>query len=105
MKSLKVSLTHASLQVKGVQHMKEIAKSTNPDAAHLIRNAQYNIGRAYFEGFGVNQSDKQSEMWFLLAADDGEQKGSLKSQTVLGLLYSRPGEETFDLDKVYTSNL
>jgi len=80
--------------------MKEIAESNNPDATHLIHNAQYNIGRAYFEGFGVKQSDKESEKWFLLAAEDGDPKGSLKAQTVLGLLYSRPGEDSFDLDKV-----
>lgn len=81
--------------------MKEIAESTNPDAAHLLHNAQYNIGRAYFEGFGVKQSDKEAESWFLLAADDGDPKGSVKAQTVLGLLYSRPGEDTFDLNKVH----
>ena len=89
-----------SLQIKGFEHLKEVAESTNPDAAHLIPFAQYNIGRAYYEGFGVKQSDKEAERWFLAAAQDGEPSGSIKAQTVLGLFYSRPGEESFDLQKV-----
>lgn len=80
--------------------MKEIAESTNPDASHLIHNAQYNIGRAYYEGFGVKHSDEHAEKWLLLAANDGDPKGSLRAQMVLGLFYSRPGEDTLDLDKV-----
>ncbi|KAK3726939.1 hypothetical protein QZH41_014796 [Actinostola sp. cb2023] len=85
---------------KGVEYMKEIAESKNPDASHLVHNAQYNIGRAYFEGFGVKHSDKEAERWFLLAAEDGDPKGSVKAQMVLGMFYSRPGEDSFDLEKV-----
>ena len=92
-----------SLQVKGFEHLKEVAESTNPDAAHLIPFAQYNIGRAYYEGFGCKQSDKEAERWFLAAAQDGEPTGSIKAQTVLGLFYSRPNEESFDLQKVWFS--
>jgi len=77
-----------------------VAESTNPDAAHLIPFAQYNVGRAYYEGFGVKQSDKQAERWFLAAAQDGEPSGSIKAQTVLGMFYSRADEESFDLQKV-----
>lgn len=77
-----------------------MAESTNPDAAHLIPFAQYNVGRAYYEGFGVKQSDKQAERWFLAAAQDGEPSGSIKAQTVLGMFYSRADEESFDLQKV-----
>ena len=77
-----------------------MAESTNPDAAHLIPFAQYNVGRAYYEGFGVKQSDKQAERWFLTAAQDGEPSGSIKAQTVLGMFYSRADEESFDLQKV-----
>ncbi|XP_020614329.1 LRP2-binding protein-like [Orbicella faveolata] len=87
--------------VKGFEHLKEIAESANPDAAHLIPFAQYNVGRAYYEGFGVKQSDKEAERWLLAAAQDGEPSGSIKAQTVLGLFYSRPDEESFDLQKAY----
>lgn len=82
--------------------LKEVAESTNPDATHLIPFAQYNVGRAYYEGFGVKQSDEEAERWFLAAAQDGDPNGSIKAQTVLGLFYSRPGEDSFDLDKVCT---
>jgi TPR repeat protein len=81
--------------------MKELAKSKSPDASHLIHNAQYNVARAYYEGFGVKQSDLDAEKWLLLAADDGDPMGSVKAQMVLGLFYSRPGEDSFDLNKVY----
>jgi len=82
--------------------LKEVAESTNPDATHLIPFAQYNVGRAYYEGFGVKQSDEEAERWFLAAAQDGDPNGSIRAQTVLGLFYSRPGEDSFDLDKVCT---
>ncbi|XP_067035151.1 LRP2-binding protein-like isoform X1 [Acropora muricata] len=86
---------------KGYELLKEIANSTSPDAAHLVPFAQYNIARAYYEGFGVKQSDAEAERWFLTAAQDGDPSGSIKAQTVLGLFYSRPGEESFDLGKAY----
>ncbi|XP_001634827.2 LRP2-binding protein [Nematostella vectensis] len=84
---------------KGVELLKEIAMSAHPDASHLVPHAQYNIGRAYYEGYGVKQSDKEAERWFLMAARDGDPSGSLRSQTVLGMFYSRPGNE--NLSKAY----
>ena len=80
--------------------MKEVAESKSPDAAHLIPHAQYNIGRAFYEGFGTRQSDAEAEKYFLLAAQDGDPSGSIKAQTVLGMFYARAREETFDLKKV-----
>ena len=91
------------LQEKGFQFLKEISESSSTDAAHLIPFAQYNVGRAFYEGFGVKQSDVEAERWFLAAAQDGDPSGSIKAQTVLGLFYSRPGEEFFDLEKVCLS--
>lgn len=93
------------VQEKGFQFLKEIAESSSTDAAHLIPFAQYNVGRAFYEGFGVKQSDAEAERWFLAAAQDGDPSGSIKAQTVLGLFYSRPGEEFFDLEKVCLSLL
>lgn len=86
---------------KGVRLLKEIADSTSLDAIHLVPFAQYNVGRAYYEGFGVKQSDGEAERWFISAAQNGDPGGSIKAQTVLGLFYSRPGEESFDLQKAY----
>ena len=52
------------------------------------------------QGVGVEkQSDIEAEQWWLDAADDGNPKGSIKAQTMLGMFYSRP--ETLDL-KRYT---
>ncbi|CAH3140072.1 unnamed protein product [Pocillopora meandrina] len=45
-------------------------------------------------------SNLEAERWFLEAARDGKPTGSIKAQTVLGLFYSRPGEDSFDLQKV-----
>ncbi|KAJ8311837.1 hypothetical protein KUTeg_010609 [Tegillarca granosa] len=67
---------------------------------HIIHAAQYNIGRAYFQGYGVErQSDKEAEKWWLLAADDGNPKASVMAQTVLGMFYSR--EDSMDLQKAF----
>ena len=79
--------------------MYQVATATSTHAKHLIPFAQYNVGRAYFEGIGVNkQSDKEAEKWWLVAADDGNPRASIKAQTVLGMYYCR--EESLDLKKV-----
>ena len=41
--------------------MEAVAESTDTKAEHLIRTAQFNVGKAYFQGFGVRQSDDQAE--------------------------------------------
>merc|ERR1719209_2548222 len=57
---------------------------------HLIPPARYNIGKAYFQGFGVlRQSEAAAEKWWLEAAADGDPKGSVKAQTMLGIFYAR----------------
>ena len=100
------SFTHSNLMIlyflkeKGICYLQEVIESKYPEAAHLVPHAQYNIGRAYYEGFGVRQSDAEAERYFLLAAQDGSPKGSVKAQTVLAMFYARPQEGTFDLSKV-----
>jgi len=75
---------------KGFELMMKVATSNDKQTSHLRYSAQYNIGQAYFEGYGVKQSDKEAERWWLLAADDGDPKASIKAQTMLGMFYSRP---------------
>lgn len=75
---------------KGFEYMMVIATTSSKKAQHLLRAAQYNIGRAYFQGYGVKQSDELAEKYWLLAADDGNPKACIKAQNVLGLFYSRP---------------
>ncbi|XP_077992345.1 LRP2-binding protein-like [Glandiceps talaboti] len=83
----------------GVEYMLCIANSTSKRAKHLMYAAQYNVGRACLEGYGIKQSDKEAERWWLLAADDGNPQASVKAQTALGMYYSR--EETTDLKKAF----
>lgn len=88
------------LQEKGFQFLQEIATSDAPEYSHITPCAQYNVARAYYEGYGVKQSDVEAEKWLLRAAHDGDPKGSIKAQTVLGLFYSQSGGDAFDLEKV-----
>lgn len=77
-------------QKQGVEFLEKIATCELKQVKHLVRAAQYNMGRAYFEGYGVpRQSDKEAERWWLMAADDGNPHGSIKAQTILGMYYSR----------------
>ena len=43
--------------------MMEVAKSKSIRAIHLKHYAQYNVGRAYFEGYGVQQSNEEAEKY------------------------------------------
>ena len=45
-----------------VEYLTKIAHSDTRQAQHMKRAAQYNLGRAYFEGYGVKrQSDDEAE--------------------------------------------
>ena len=80
--------------------MDSICSCKKKQAILLIPFAQYNIGRAYYEGKGVKQSDERAEHYWLLAAQNGDPEGSIKAQSVLGMFYSRQGELNYDLRKV-----
>lgn len=68
----------------------------------LIHSAQYNVGKAYFQGFGVKQSDAETEKYWLLSADDGSKKGCISAMVSLAFFYSRKNEpEYFDLKKAF----
>ncbi|ESO98363.1 hypothetical protein LOTGIDRAFT_84170, partial [Lottia gigantea] len=85
---------------EGMECLLKVASCKSKSVKHLLPALQYNIGRAYFQGFGVKrQSDAEAEKWWLLAADDGNPKGSVKAQSSLGMFYSR--EETLDLKKAF----
>ena len=64
--------------------------------------AQYNLGKAYFQGFGVKQSDAETEKWWILAADDGNPKACITAMTMLAFFYSRKeSREFYDLKKAF----
>ncbi|KAM6149407.1 LRP2-binding protein isoform 2-T2 [Erethizon dorsatum] len=84
---------------KGVDYMKRILDSPCPKARHLKFAAAFNLGRAYYEGKGVNQSDEEAERLWLFAADNGNPKASVKAQSILGLYYST--KEPKELEKAF----
>ncbi|NWR93882.1 LR2BP protein, partial [Furnarius figulus] len=84
---------------RGVEYMNKILNSDSPKARHLKFAAAYNLGRAYYEGCGVKHSTKEAERLWLIAADHGNPKASVKAQSTLGMLYSMPILE--DLKKAF----
>lgn len=86
---------------KAIELIKTLADCKDPKWLHLLPCSQYNLGRAYYEGFGVVQSDDNAEYWWLLAAKDGDADGSVRAQSTLGMFYSRPGEDSFDMEKAH----
>lgn len=48
--------------------MTRVAQSDDKDARHIRFAALYNIGRAYFQGYGVRQSDEQAEKFVIYFA-------------------------------------
>lgn len=79
--------------------MKKIVDSPCPRARHLQFAAAYNLGRAYYEGKGINRSIEDAERLWLFAADNGNPKASVKAQSMLGLYYST--KEPKELEKAF----
>ena len=50
-----------NIQTEGMMLMAEVANSTSKRARHMLRASQYNLGRAHYQGFGVQQSDDSAE--------------------------------------------
>lgn len=48
---------------KGVEYMKKIVDSPCPKTRHLKFAAAYNLGRAYYEGKGINRSMEEAERY------------------------------------------
>lgn len=69
--------------------MVEVAENARQRDAHLVPSAQYNIGRAYFQGFGVGQSDEEAVRWWVSSAEKGKDPSSVRAQNTLGMYYSR----------------
>jgi TPR repeat protein len=100
----------------GFQCMLQVAQSTTRTSkskkqidTEIIAAAQYNVGKAYFHGFGVKQSDLMAEKYWLLSAhgdptnnNDDNSNGCVTAMTTLAFFYSRKGEpEFFNLDKAF----
>ncbi|CAE1166475.1 LRP2-binding protein [Acanthosepion pharaonis] len=81
---------------KGFKCLIKVASSKSNVHKHLIHVAQYCIGLAYFQGFGIQQSYEDAERWWLLAADNGHPQACVKAQSMLGMFYSVPDYQNFE---------
>ncbi|KAK4471684.1 hypothetical protein MN116_005089 [Schistosoma mekongi] len=66
---------------------------------NLVFSSAYNLGRAYYKGYGVCLSMKDALRCFLFAANNGDSEACVLAQTALGYLYSGP--EIRDLQKAF----
>ena len=57
-----------------------------------IPDAQYNVGKCYEEGEGVEKNVDEATKWYLMAAE----KGNTDAQFRLGIIYSNRGFFTHD---------
>ena len=82
--------------------MKIVAETRNKKYQHLVPSAQYNVGQAHLQGFGINQSDDEAIRWWTLAGNAADQDdiGCIKSQNALGMMFSR--SDTLNLEQVQT---
>ncbi|CAF0768969.1 unnamed protein product [Brachionus calyciflorus] len=87
----------------GFEYMLEIANlPISEKNKRLVHRAQFNVGKAYFLGFGAKQSDKKTEEFWLKSCDDGSEFGCVNAMTYLAFFYSRKNDpEFFDLNKSY----
>ena len=61
---MQTSMTNVviAFQIAAVELMKQLSNSTSRHAKHLLTAVRFNIGRAYFQGYGVpRQSDSEAE--------------------------------------------
>lgn len=85
---------------EAVAHIEAITQDPSARGQeHLVACAFYNLGRAYYEGFGVKQSDLKAEECWLKAAK--MESSCAKAQSTLGMFYSRPGEESYNLKEAH----
>ena len=82
--------------------MRMVAETKDKKYQHLVPSAQFNVGQAYLQGFGVNRSDDEAIRWWTLAANAADQEdiGCIKSQNALGMIFSR--SDTLNLKQVQT---
>ncbi|TGZ66716.1 hypothetical protein CRM22_005165 [Opisthorchis felineus] len=65
----------------------------------LVYAAAFNLGRAYYQGYGYYPSTDKAIEYFKMAANNGDPKASILAQTALGYIYSEP--EQSDLDQAF----
>ncbi|CAH8539430.1 unnamed protein product [Schistosoma guineensis] len=91
-------------QAKACEFFKEIMTlnvqlALPVDQRNLVFSAAFNLGRAYYQGYGVCPSTEDALRCFLFAANNGDSKACISAQTAVGYLYSGP--EIRDLQKAF----
>lgn len=70
--------------------MLSVAEGGCPQNPALRTSAQFNVGCAYNQGFGVRQSYSEAVRWWTQAAEvEGRSPGVVQAQNMLGMHYSR----------------
>lgn len=85
---------------RGFTLMLQVAQSQRKEDQHLVPAAQFNIGKAYYQGFGTKQNDEEALKWWTLSAQAGTSPSSVRSMNTLALFYSRP--ERTSKEKAYS---
>ncbi|CAF3755677.1 unnamed protein product [Rotaria socialis] len=81
------------------QMMLEITSKEKDPHSFLIPYAEFHLGKAFFQGYGVEQSDEKAESWWLLAARDDRHEAVIEAQTALAFFYSRKNTDAYNLNK------
>jgi TPR repeat protein len=64
-------------------------KISNSDSKSLASTAQFNVGRAYFQGYGIKQSTDEAVKWWEKCAKSNT-PAAMRAMNTLALLYSTP---------------
>ncbi|CAF0842734.1 unnamed protein product [Rotaria sordida] len=81
------------------QMMLQITLKEKDPHNFVIPYAEFHLGKAFFQGYGVQQSDEKAENWWLLAARDDIHKPVVEAQTALAFFYSRKNTDFYNLNK------
>ena len=97
--------------------MHRIATTEKDQHGFVIPYAEFHIGKAYFQGYGVPESEAQAQRsvesndgrfgqdspfsWWLLAASDAVHEPVIEAETALAFLYSRNSSPLYNMKKAY----
>ncbi|XP_019848793.1 PREDICTED: LRP2-binding protein-like isoform X1 [Amphimedon queenslandica] len=80
--------TEASSE-EGFKLMLKVAQCKGAKNTDLVSAAQFNIGRAYFQGFGVKQDPEEALKWWKICSNSDTESG-VRAMNTLALFYSTP---------------
>ncbi|CAF0728077.1 unnamed protein product [Adineta steineri] len=81
--------------------MVEISTKGKDPHCFVVPYAEFHIGKAYFQGYGVGHSEEKAERWWLLAASGDGHEPVVEAQTALAFFYSRKSAFVYNLSKAW----